>query len=78
MISKNFSYGIVYLIYYSDGGIASTGGPAGKAYYDAYIAEHPVEVWVPEYEEEWGTAETLDDKFTLGEGGDPANADRVD
>ena len=68
----------IYLIYYSDGSIAETTGPAGDAYYNSYIAEHPVEAWVPEYEEEWGTAETLDDKFTLGEGGDPANADRVD
>ena len=68
----------VYLIYYGDGGLAETAGPAGKAYYDAYIAEHPVEVWVPEYEEELGMPETLDDKFTLGGTGDPANADRVD
>ncbi len=37
----------VYLIYYGDGGLAETAGPAGKAYYDAYIAEHPVEAWVP-------------------------------
>ena len=70
--------GKMYLINYADGSIAETAGPAGDIYYNSYIAEHPVEPWVPEYEEEWGTAETLDDKFTLGEGGDPANADRVD
>lgn len=56
----------VYIMYYADGGIAESIGPAGKAYYDAYIAENPVEAWVPEYEEEWGTLENLDEKLASG------------